>query len=177
VDISESKVACTLRFFEEGGRGLVAGPFEAVLHLFEHHYHPLLLPFWYGAAEVGWDTPGFLKAFGKTPVYRQVVRVELADGRRGRAIAFAGFGDQQSAGPLLVIGLVGISALPPPAATPEGVSRAPQAPAAVRGGRGLPEAVGRRGGAAMAGRPRQPSGPRPGGRPGGKSVAIVPLRS
>jgi len=43
-------VACTLRFFEEGGRGLVAGPFEGVLHLFEHHYHTLLLLFWYGAA-------------------------------------------------------------------------------------------------------------------------------
>jgi hypothetical protein len=40
VDIAESKVACTLRFFEEGGRGLVAGPFEAVLHLSEHRYHP-----------------------------------------------------------------------------------------------------------------------------------------
>jgi hypothetical protein len=91
-----------------------------VLHLFEHPYHPLLLPFWYGAAEVGWDAPDFLRAFGQTPVHQQVVRVELADGRRGRAVAFAGFGDQPSAGPLLVVGLVGISALRPPPATPEG---------------------------------------------------------
>jgi hypothetical protein len=117
VDIRASKGPCTLRFIEEGGRGLVAGPFEGVLHLFEHHCHPALLPFWYGAAEVGWDAPAFLKAFGQTPVYRQVVRVELADGRRGRAVAFAGFGDQSPAGPLLVVGLVGISALQP-AATP-----------------------------------------------------------
>jgi hypothetical protein len=105
LDISESKVPCTLRFFEEGGRGLVAGPLDAVLHLFEHRYHPLLLPFGYGAAEVPWNTPSFLAAFAKTPVHRPVVQVALADGRRGRAIAFAGFGDQPPTGELLVVGL------------------------------------------------------------------------
>jgi hypothetical protein len=92
-----------------------------VLHLFEHHYHPSLLPFWYGAAEVAWDAPGFLKAFGKTPVHRQVVQVALADGRQSRAIAFGGFGNQLPGDePRITVGLVGISALRVPGGPPEG---------------------------------------------------------
>jgi hypothetical protein len=73
VDIRASKVGCALRFFEEGGRGLVAGPFEAVLHLLEHYYHPALLPFWYSAAEVGWDAAGSLATSAKKRVCSRTV--------------------------------------------------------------------------------------------------------
>jgi hypothetical protein len=66
VDITESKVPCAVRFFEDGER-LLAGPLDAVLHLFWHRYNDRLA-FWHGAAEVRWDAASYLKECASVPV-------------------------------------------------------------------------------------------------------------
>ena len=89
-----------------------------MLHLFWHRYDDQL-SFWHGAAEVRWDTASYLRAVASVPVHRVVAEVVLADGRKGRAIAFGGYGSGPHAqgGPHLVVGLAGISGLRVPQAT------------------------------------------------------------
>ncbi len=63
----------------------LAGPFDAVVHLFEHRYDATTV-FWYGAAEIGCTTDDYRRCVNEAknegPLW---MRVELSDGRWGGA--------------------------------------------------------------------------------------------